>query len=300
MIQLAKLSNDKAQLQSKQRELESILDTFNSQLPTPYPENTPSKSILLDGFIQLVEHGKKISSSNYDLELAKLSNNKAELQSSLKEIESAIAAFNSTLPSTYDDKSSPEVILIEGSDQLVEHTKEINVSKHKLELDRLTTEFINEKSLLHEEILKLKKEIKLVRSQSDDALKRFSKERSLLCSEISELKKQIETNVSISSTLHQAQEQLEDYLLRSKSLSELTKAQSQLLNRSQSLLCKLTQQTEFSLQSGNSVNVEVLPPDNTQIINKGSVETEALLHSYKTSIERATDLLKIGKLATTT
>ena len=49
---------------SLKNELEFLIDHFNSQLPTPYPENTPPKSILLDGFIQLVEHGKKISSTN--------------------------------------------------------------------------------------------------------------------------------------------------------------------------------------------------------------------------------------------
>ena len=92
--------------------------------------------------------------------------------------------------------------------------------------------------------------------------------------------------------LHQVQEELEHYFLKSKSSDELAEAQSQQLSRSQSLLSRLIQQPGLELQSIRSVEVEVLPPESTQMTSTGPVQTEALLDSYKTSLQRATDLLK--------
>ena len=92
--------------------------------------------------------------------------------------------------------------------------------------------------------------------------------------------------------LHQVQEELEHYFLKSKSSDELADAQKQQLERSQSLLSRLIQQPGLELQTIRSVNVEVLPPENTLISQSGPVETEALLNSYKANLQRATELLK--------
>ena len=86
--------------------------------------------------------------------------------------------------------------------------------------------------------------------------------------------------------------ELEHYFLRSKSSDELADAQRQQLARSQSLLSALIQQPEVEVQSIRAVDAEVLPPYNSQITNIGPVQAEALLDSYKASLQRATDLLK--------
>jgi len=92
--------------------------------------------------------------------------------------------------------------------------------------------------------------------------------------------------------LHQVQEELESYFLRSKSSDELAEAQREQLSRAKSLLCSLIKHPGGELNSFKAVDVEVLPPESSQYGNNGPVQTEALLNTYRASLQKATDLLK--------
>ena len=72
----------------------------------------------------------------------------------------------------------------------------------------------------------------------------------------------------------------------------LTDTQRHQLERSKALICALIQQPDLTTQTIKAVDAEVLPPDNAQWTNAGPAQTEAVLESYKTSLQRATYILK--------
>ena len=91
--------------------------------------------------------------------------------------------------------------------------------------------------------------------------------------------------------LHKVQEELTYYFQKENS-EELIVAQKKQLMRCKAMLSKLIQQPNFELQSTNPINVEVMPPNNSQLTSTNLLQIEALLYSYKFSLERATKLLK--------
>ena len=90
--------------------------------------------------------------------------------------------------------------------------------------------------------------------------------------------------------LHKAQEII--VLPKSENSDELIVAQRKQLMRCKAMLSKLIQQPNLEPQSINPISVEVIPPNNGQLTSTNSLQIEALLYSYKFSLERATKLLK--------
>ena len=87
--------------------------------------------------------------------------------------------------------------------------------------------------------------------------------------------------------LHQVQEELEHYFLQARGADQLAAAQQDQLLRAQALMARFLPE-EAALAPAQRVSVEVLPPA-TQAV---SVQTEALLRSYATSLSRASALLQ--------
>ena len=89
--------------------------------------------------------------------------------------------------------------------------------------------------------------------------------------------------------LHQVQEELEHYFLRSQSADQLAAAQKQQLMRAQTLISRLlpimVQTNAYEASEQVTINPEVTPLTNP-------VQTEALLGSYQKSLARAAALLQ--------
>ena len=87
--------------------------------------------------------------------------------------------------------------------------------------------------------------------------------------------------------LHQVQEELEHYFLKSRGADQLAAAQQDQLLRAQTLMAKLLPEAS-NLISAQRVDVEVLPPSPPT----DEVQTEALLNSYAISMRRAAALMQ--------
>ena len=87
--------------------------------------------------------------------------------------------------------------------------------------------------------------------------------------------------------LHQVQEELEHYFLKSRGADQLTAAQQDQLLRAKVLMARILPESA-TLASTKKVDVEVLPPSP----HSDEVQTEALLNSYATSLRRAAALLQ--------
>ena len=87
--------------------------------------------------------------------------------------------------------------------------------------------------------------------------------------------------------LHQVQEELEHYFLKSRGADQLAAAQQDQLLRAQALMARLLPEAS-TLAQAQRVAVEVLPPSPPA----APVQTEALLNSYSTSLRRASALLQ--------
>ena len=87
--------------------------------------------------------------------------------------------------------------------------------------------------------------------------------------------------------LHQVQEELEQYFLKSRGADQLAAAQQDQLLRAEALMARLLPGAAI-LASAREVDVEVLPPSP----QSNEVQTEALLNSYATSLRRAATLLQ--------
>ena len=87
--------------------------------------------------------------------------------------------------------------------------------------------------------------------------------------------------------LHQVQEELENYFIKSQSAEQLAMAQQNLLLRAQSLMVRVLPEAAANpLDQG--LEVELLPP----LTPAAGVQTEALLSSYASSLHRAASLLQ--------
>ena len=87
--------------------------------------------------------------------------------------------------------------------------------------------------------------------------------------------------------LHQVQEELEHYFLKSRGADQLAAAQQDQLLRAQALMARLLPEAS-ALAQAQRVAVEVLPPSPPA----APVQTEALLNSYAASLRRASALLQ--------
>ena len=154
---------------------------------------------------------------------------------------------------------------------------------------RSKDELIKEMAGLREEAQKTVEELKQQMSAKISELETERNERASGARRLKPLEEEAKLNLL---QLHQVQGELEHYFQKSKCSEEIVEAQREQLIRSRSILCKLIRRPDLELQPIESINVEVLPPENTQLRSNGSVQTEALLDSYKTSLGRATDLLK--------
>ena len=87
--------------------------------------------------------------------------------------------------------------------------------------------------------------------------------------------------------LHQVQEELEHYFLKSRAVDQLAAVQQDQLLRAQALMARLLPEAS-TLAQAQRVAVEVLPPSPPA----APVQTEALLNSYSTILRRASALLQ--------
>ena len=87
--------------------------------------------------------------------------------------------------------------------------------------------------------------------------------------------------------LHQVQEELEHYFVKTQSAEQLSAAQQDQLLKAKALMSRLLPNASDISQS-QRVTAEVLPPSPPA----APVETEALLNSYATSLRRASALLQ--------
>ena len=90
--------------------------------------------------------------------------------------------------------------------------------------------------------------------------------------------------------LHQVQEELEYYFLRSRDGEELAAAQQYQLSRAQTLMGRLLPVAAQS-HSIRGESIDVISPD-VMSQSQMSVQTYALLASYKKSLHRAATLLQ--------
>ena len=87
--------------------------------------------------------------------------------------------------------------------------------------------------------------------------------------------------------LHQVQEELENYYIKSRGADQLAAAQQDQLARAQRVMAKLLPEAS-RLTFAQKVAVEVLPPSPPE----DEVQTQALLNSYANSLRRAAALLQ--------
>ena len=99
-----------------------------------------------------------------------------------------------------------------------------------------------------------------------------------------------EENEVILLQLHQVQEELEHYFLRSRDEDELAAAQQNQLSRAQTLMGRLLPVAAQS-HSNRSESIDVITPD-VMSQSQMSVQTDALLTSYQKSLHRAAALLQ--------
>jgi len=90
--------------------------------------------------------------------------------------------------------------------------------------------------------------------------------------------------------LHQVQEELERYFLQTRAGSGLIEAQKDQLNRSKQLLAKITGNDFRPRNDVVSVAVEVMPPG-ARASEHPSLQLQALLKTYATSLNRANEIL---------
>jgi len=90
--------------------------------------------------------------------------------------------------------------------------------------------------------------------------------------------------------LHQVQEELERYFLQTRAGTQLVEAQADQLKRAKRLMTKLTMKDSSLSCDMVAVAVEVLPPDN-QTSQQPSMQAQALLNTYASSLDRASALL---------
>ena len=90
--------------------------------------------------------------------------------------------------------------------------------------------------------------------------------------------------------LHQVQEELEHYFLRSRDGDQLVEAQQHQLTRAQTLMGRLLPMTVQS-HLNDSEAINVITPD-VMSQSQTSVQTDALLTSYQKSLHRAAALLQ--------
>ena len=175
---------------TEKNELEFLIDQFNSKLPASFPEATPHKTILLEGFVQLVEHGKRLSSSAHALEMSKHANELSKLSSAKNNLESLISLFNSRLPSPFPQDTAFESILNDGIAQLVQHGREDCRVKLNLEIESLNAEVsqllaANLRLMEESNTFSLLKE-ELVQQLSDRSAE-FANDKSILDNQVSDL-----------------------------------------------------------------------------------------------------------------
>jgi hypothetical protein len=96
--------------------------------------------------------------------------------------------------------------------------------------------------------------------------------------------------------LNQVQEELEHYFLESRANGKLATAQMEQLRRAQSLLTRLQPGMAFPNQKAAALNVEVLTGVTEAHPGQFSLQTEALLKTYASSLERASALLERARL----
>ena len=90
--------------------------------------------------------------------------------------------------------------------------------------------------------------------------------------------------------LHQVQEELERYFLQTRAGSQLVEAQKDQLNRAKRLISKLAMSDFSPTSEVSAVAVEVLPADpRTSLLP--SLQMQALLNAYASSLDRANELL---------
>ena len=92
--------------------------------------------------------------------------------------------------------------------------------------------------------------------------------------------------------LHQVQEELEHYFLEARATGQLATAQMELLTRARSLFSRLQQPLTTTHNQAVAVNVEVVAGMTEFGPGTTSLQTEALLKAYASSLERASGLLE--------
>ncbi|MEB3262368.1 MAG: hypothetical protein VKK94_05345 [Cyanobacteriota bacterium] len=86
--------------------------------------------------------------------------------------------------------------------------------------------------------------------------------------------------------LHQVQEELEHYFLRSRAADELAQAQAQQLQRAQAVLARL-----LPVSGSAGLPLSITP---VEVMQPVSLQTEALLDTYSESLRRAASLLQLA------
>ena len=91
--------------------------------------------------------------------------------------------------------------------------------------------------------------------------------------------------------LHQVQEELERYFLKARASDQLAQAQLEQLQRAQRVIVRLSPTAPNTAVFSRALAVQVLPEQASALPNP-TLQTEALLSTYATSLQRASALLE--------